>query len=221
MTRQQMQNILKSLLFNLTTVEFQGTENIPTDGPLMIVTNHLSRLDIPLLLVNPIRPEITALVADKYRKYAFFRWILDTCGVIYLNRDTADFKAFRDAKNVIKQGIALGIAPEGTRSTNGVLAEGKSGAALLAMQLQIPIVPVGIAGTENAFSQLARFKRPRIVAKFGKVFHLPHFSNGDREELLKKGTDEIMCRIASLLPEKYRGFYSQHPRLVEIEAGVY
>ena len=218
MTRQNMQKLLNFLLFNLTKTDFQGTENVPTEGPLMIVTNHLSRVDIPLLLANPIRTEITALAAKKYQSRPFFRWILDSCGVIYLDRTTADFQAFREAKKVLKAGVALGISPEGTRSHTGALQKAKHGAAMLAMQLQIPIVPVGLQGTEAAFQTLLKFRRPHLVARFGQVFHLPVLGKEDREGQLETATDEIMCRIAQVLPEKYRGYYSNHPRLQALNA---
>jgi len=220
MNRKQMQNLLGFFLFHFTKVEYQGIENIPTKGPLLMVTNHLGRLDIPLLLANPVRPEITAFVAKKYQKFPFFRCIVNSLNGIYLDRTTADFEAFRKAKKVLKSGMALAIAPEGTRSSTGALAEAKSGAAMLAMQLQIPIVPIGLQGTETATSLLRKFRKPKLTARFGKVFYLPSFNKENRETQLKEATTEIMCRIASLLPEKYRGFYSNHPRLIELESAV-
>ena len=217
MTRQQMQKILEFLIFNLTTVDYQNSEQIPAEGPVIIVTNHLSRLDIPIIMGNPVRPEIIALVAKKYQSRPFFHWILSTCGIIYIDRTRADFGAFREARKAIMNGIAMGIAPEGTRSDDGQLAEAKDGSAMLGMQLQVPIVPVGIAGTEDAMQQVLRFKRPTITAKFGQRFKLPELERGDRAEQLKNATEEIMCRIAVLLPEKYRGFYKDHPRLKEFK----
>ena len=218
MTRQQMKKIIEFLLFNLTTVNYENTEQIPAEGPVIIVTNHLSRLDIPVLLGNPIRPEITALVAKKYQSRPFFRFILDTFGIIYIDRTRADFGAFREARSVIKSGTAMGIAPEGTRSDDQQLAQAKNGAAMLAMQLQVPIVPVGISGTEDALQQVLHFKHPTITARFGERFSLPPLSREYREEQLSNATDQIMCRIAVLLPEKYRGFYKNHPRLKEYES---
>ena len=213
MKRQQMQKVVQFLLFNLATVKYENAEQIPETGPVIIVTNHLSRLDIPVLLGNPIRPEITALVAKKYQSRPFFRWILDTFGIIYIDRTRADFGAFREARKVIQSGTAMGIAPEGTRSDNQQLAEAKDGAAMLAMQLQVPIVPVGIYGTEDALQKVFRFRHPTITARFGQRFKLPPLARENREQQLKQATQEIMCRIAVLLPEKYRGVYADHPQL--------
>lgn len=213
MKRQQMQKVVQFLLFNLATVKYENAEQIPETGPVIIVTNHLSRLDIPVLLGNPIRPEITALVAKKYQSRPFFRWILDTFGIIYIDRTRADFSAFREARKVIQSGTAMGIAPEGTRSDNQQLAEAKDGAAMLAMQLQVPIVPVGIYGTEDALQKVFRFRHPTITARFGQRFKLPPLARENREQQLKQATQEIMCRIAVLLPEKYRGVYADHPQL--------
>lgn len=217
MTRQQMQKIIKFLFNIISKTEYENTEFVPSEGPLIVVTNHLSRMDSLVLLGNPVRTEIIALVAKKYKSRPFFAYILDTCGSIYIDRTRADFGAFREARKVIKSGTALGIAPEGTRSNNGQLAEAKDGAAMLAMQLQVPVVPVGITGTEDMFKKLGKLQIPRITAKFGRAFVLPKLTAENRAEQLKHATDEIMCRIAVLLPEQYRGFYQGHPRLNEFE----
>ena len=216
MKRHQMQKIIKVLFNIIAKIEYQNTDLIPTEGPLIVVTNHLSRMDSLVLLGNPIRTEIIALVAKKYQTRPFFSFILTTCGVIYIDRTRADFGAFRQARKVVKEGTCLGIAPEGTRSQNGQLIEAKDGAAMLAMQLQCPVIPVGITGTEDMFKKLGRLQRGKITAKFGEAFTLPKLTAEDRAEQLENATDEIMCRIAVLLPEQYRGYYANHPRLSEL-----
>jgi 1-acyl-sn-glycerol-3-phosphate acyltransferase len=75
---------------------------------------------------------------------------------------------------------------------------------------------VGISGSEQTFPKLARLQRAHIVARFGPMFTLPPLERDNREEQMKQQTDEIMCRIAALLPESYRGFYADHPRLKEL-----
>ncbi len=217
--RNKLQKLVVFLFKVLTRTEFVGVENIPPDGGLIIATNHVSRLDIPVLFINPLRPDITALVADKYLGYPFLRWFVTTGGGIWLDRTKADFSAFGEALDALNHGRALGIAPEGTRSETSSLLEGKSGTVLLAHRGRVPIVPVGIWGTEKAIPNLLRLRTARIVVRFGKAFRLPPFSRDNREEDLKRQTDEIMCRIAALLPESYHGVYAGHPRLQELLAG--
>lgn len=216
MKRQTLQSILKALLFTAAKVHYYGTEHLPKEGGLLVATNHMSRMDTLYLFLNPARLDLTALVADKYKKYPIFNWVLDTGGVIWLDRDKADFTAFRLAADVIKSGVALGIAPEGTRSRDGQLQEGKPGIALLGLKAGVPIVPVGIAGTEEYFRCLRTLRRPEISLTFGPAFALPPLDRNNRDESLKQMTDEIMCRIAILLPPQYWGFYKNHPRLKEM-----
>lgn len=218
MDRKTLLAIIRFLLTRLARIEFSGAEHIPASGGVIVATNHLSRLDIPLLFINPVRPDITALVADKYKKYLLFYWLLSRAGIIYIDRSKADFSAFRAAVEALKQGVALGIAPEGTRSRTGQLLEGKSGVVLLAEKANVPIVPVGIAGTEDALLKIFTLRRPLLRARFGPAFQLTPISRQHRERDLQKNTDEIMARIAVLLPEKYRGFYADHPRVKELLA---
>jgi len=218
MKSHRLRSIIGFLLKQLTQTEFIGVENIPPEGGVLIACNHMSRLDIPVLFITPNRPEITALVTTKYLKYPLLRWFIVTAEGIWLDRDTADFSAFRKAVEALKQGKALGIAPEGTRSQTAKLIEGKPGTALLALRTGVPIVPVAIVGTEDGMSKLLRLKRPRITAEYGKPIIPPKLGRSNREGQLQYLTDEVMCRIAAMMPQKYHGFYAEHPRLKELLA---
>lgn len=211
--REILKVITISLIRLLSRPSFSGLENLPKEGPVIVATNHASRIDTMLLFINPARPDITALVADKYLSYPFFRLILNMGGVIFLDRSQADFGAFRKAREVLKEGVALGIAPEGTRSEDGVLHEGKPGTAMLAATTQTPIVPVGIANTDTYFHDLVRLRRPRVQVNFGPVMNLAPLDRTRRDEQLNQYTEDIMLAIARLLPERQRGFYKDHPRL--------
>lgn len=214
--RNKLQRFVGFLMRHLTRTEYFGLENLPKRGGLLVATNHISRLDIPVLFVNPVRADITALVADKYLKNPFFRWFAVKAGGIWLDRTKADFSAFSQALATLQSGRALGIAPEGTRSHDQQLLEGKSGVVLLAHRGRVPVVPVGITGTETALAKIFTFRDPHITVRIGKPIQLPAFSREHREEDLQTQTDEIMCQIAALLPPDYRGFYAGHPRLKEI-----
>jgi 1-acyl-sn-glycerol-3-phosphate acyltransferase len=110
------------------------------------------------------------------------------------------------------------MAPEGTRSPNGALIEARSGASYLAAKAGTQILPVAVTGTEDhvVFPNLKRLRRANVVIRVGKPFRLPPLPRQDREAVLQQYTDEMMCRIAALLPPEYRGFYAQHPRLLEL-----
>lgn len=216
MKRDTLQKIIRFLIRTITVTEYQGVEHIPASGGVIIATNHMSRVDIPVLFVNPVRDDVTALVADKYKRYSLLSWFIRTAEGIWLDREKADFTAFRVAADALRAGQALGIAPEGTRSDTSQLLEGKSGTILLALRTGAPIVPVGIAGSESAVKKLLSFRRPHMVARFGPAFTIPTLSRENREAELQRATDELMCRIAVLLPEQYWGFYANHPRLKEL-----
>lgn len=218
MERETLRRILHRLIHTFSRPVFVGTENLPKSGGVIVATNHMSRMDTLLLFVNPGRTDITALVADKYQKYPLFKWILDTGGIIWLDRENADFGAIRAAVEALNKGRALGIAPEGTRSRTAQLQEGKPGTALVALRANAPIVPVGISGSEHYFSKALTLRFPRVMLHFGKPFTLAPLSRERRNDQIKEYADEIMCRIAALMPDAYHGYYQGHPRVAQIRA---
>jgi 1-acyl-sn-glycerol-3-phosphate acyltransferase len=211
-----LREIISWLVDHLTLTQQIGIENIPTTRGLIIATNHMSRMDIPVLFSTPNRPQMTALVTTKYLKYPLLRWFIITAEGIWLDRDSADFTAIRKAVEKLDQGFAVGISPEGTRSSNGQLLEGKPGTALIALRAQVPILPVALIGTETAVNEFKHLRKPHIQVVFGKVIQTPKLDRDHREAQLLELTTEIMCQIAALMPEKYHGFYRGHPRLMEI-----
>ena len=218
MKANNLRRLICWLMKYLTDTQFKGVENIPLTGGLLVATNHQSRMDIPVLFMLPNRPEMTALVTTKYLKYPLIRWFIITAKGIWLDRETADFGAFRQAVTALEKGMAVGISPEGTRSKSGMLLEGKPGTALLALRAQVPIVPVAITGTAGALKKILHLQKPHIRAEFGKPISVPDLERGDRDVQLQRLTDEIMCQIAVMLPESSRGFYTDHPRLKELLA---
>ncbi len=216
MKRETLRVIIDGLIRTFSRPTFLGCENLPPEGGVIIATNHMSRIDTLMLFINPARKDVTALVADKYKEYPLFKWILDTGGIIWLDRENADFGAVRAAVEALKKGLALGIAPEGTRSDIGQLQEGKPGTVLVALRANVPVVPVGIAGSEVFFAKALTLRRPKVTLSFGKPFTFEPLSRDNRSEQMATYTTEIMCRIAAQLPEKYHGFYAGHPRIKEL-----
>ncbi|HSO27400.1 MAG TPA: lysophospholipid acyltransferase family protein, partial [Anaerolineales bacterium] len=169
-----------------------GIENLPAQGGALLAINHLSRLDGPLIFALLPRPDITGLVSTKYQKNPIFRWLINQIGAIWLNREEADVDALRTARNYLRNGGGIGIAPEGTRSQTGQLIAAKTGAAFLADKAGVPVVPVAIWGTENAVAQVFRLQRPHIFVRFGEPFLLPPLRRQHRDADLQHNTDLMM-----------------------------
>jgi 1-acyl-sn-glycerol-3-phosphate acyltransferase len=136
---------------------------------------------------------MTALVTTKYLKYPLIRWFIITAQGIWLDRDTADFSAFRKAVEALQAGKAIGIAPEGTRSVTAELLEGKPGTALLSLRTGVPIVPVAISGTEDSVGKMLKLKRPHILVEYGHVIYPPKLDRTNREGQLQELTAMRIC----------------------------
>ena len=211
-----LRRIVRFIIFTLCRVEQVGLEHIPQVGGVLQAVNHLSWVDGPLIFAVYPRRDVTALAANKYRRNPLSRWLLDSAGVIWVDRENPEPRALKEAVRFLREGGLVGIAPEGTRSKSGGLMPAKPGVAFLAKQAGVPIQAVAVTGTERVFRELARFRRPRVRVAFSPTFDLPPADGAGRDELLTRYADEIMCRIAALLPEEYRGVYAEHPRLQQL-----
>jgi len=216
-----MRNLLRllaRLVINLVArVEVHGRENLLKEGSYVIATNHLGFLDAALAFYALDRWDLFIPVAEKWEENRFLKWLGKYFNFIFIDRFNPDIKALRKIIALMEHGNILVIAPEGTRSRVGSMIEGKPGVSYLATKLGRPIVPVALAGTEDKviLGNLKRLRRSHIVVRAGAAFRLPALPREGREAL-KQYTDEIMCRIAVLLPEKYHGVYAGHPRLKEL-----
>ncbi len=208
-------------IFNLIArVEVSGYEHLPQGESFVIATNHLGIVDVPIAFYALDRWDMFVVIGEKWRDVGLFRWIGKHFNFIFIDRFNPDIKALRTIISLMEDNHILVIAPEGTRSRTGALIEARPGVSYLATKLRRPIVPVAITGTEdkNLLDNLKRLRRSYVTVTAGPAFTLPPLPRENRDEILKQYTDEIMCHIAALLPEKYRGVYADHPRLKELLA---
>jgi len=209
---------VRAILSLIARVEIIGFENLPAGG-FVIAANHIGRLDAALAYYVLDRPDILMVVAEKYEKYAIFRWLVKLINGIFVDRYNADIHAIRETLRRLQQGQVFTITPEGTRSKSGNLIEAKPGGIYLAWKAGVSVLPVALTGTEDALvvERLKHFKRLDIKVVAGPAFSLPREVKGkDRDAAMQQYTDEVMCRIAALLPPERRGVYAEHLRVKEL-----
>lgn len=187
----------------------KGRENVPLDGPLIVVANHVHLVD-PILLVCSFSRWVNFMAKQELFRYPFLRVAIRWAQAFSVHRQGTikdKREAIRQAKEILNKGLVLGMFPEGRRNRNGKLLSGKKGSAVLALQTGAPLLPVGIAGTEKLKGISWLWKRPRIIINIDQPFKPPSIEGRLTKPQTKLLTDLIMNRIAALLPSENRGVY--------------
>ncbi|MDA8411189.1 MAG: lysophospholipid acyltransferase family protein [Treponema sp.] len=186
---------------------------VPRDGPLILFTNHRGIVEAPILYTQLApRPKVTALAKIELFKVFFLGFVMRVWRVIPVRRGEADREALRECIERLKAGWILGIAPEGSRAQDGALQEAKGGIALLALHSEAPIMPVAHWGGMKARDDLKHFRRSPFVLKTGQTFRLDTHGQKLTKEIRQEMADEMMYRLAILLPEELRGAYADLSR---------
>lgn len=221
--------VLRKFLRLLTVIAFnllsdflvEGNENLPRNGPLLVVGNHFSFID-PVSVVR-IAPWPIDFVGGFDFPHAppIVKWIPKVWGYYPLFRGTGSTYALRAAETVLQQNGVLGIFPEGGNWAK-VLRPPRPGAAFLADRTGALLLPVGIDGLTDVFPALREGKRAHVTIKIGKPFG-PFEAEGrgrNRREQLDEFGHEIMKKIAELIPPEKRGHYSDDPAIREAAKGT-
>ncbi len=196
-------NILLTLF---TRRQVNGKENVPREGPLIVVANHINAVDPPLLGTSLSRTVVFMAKEELFRS-KFTGYFMRRLGTFPVHRGRLDMKCLRQADKTLAQGLALAMFPEGSRSHDGQLQPAFPGSALIAARNSVPILPVGIIGTGKLKGVGWLLRRPQLTVNIGHPFFLPPTSSRLTKAELAKHANFIMSRIAELLPEEYRGDY--------------
>lgn len=200
---------LKAILRAVMRIDDAAVAEVPLRGPLILATNHINWLDAPVGFSHLHPRPMTAFAKVETWDNFLLRTLFNAWDAIPITRGQVDFTAFRKAEEALAGGKMIAIAPEGTRSRTGRLNQGYPGIVYLALRTGAPILPFVFYGNENFSRDIRRYQRTEMTLRAGKPFRLvPPGTSLDRftrQEL----TDAIMYEIASLLPEHYRGLYSQ------------
>jgi 1-acyl-sn-glycerol-3-phosphate acyltransferase len=187
----------------LTRVHIRDRHNIPRKGPFIIASNHLSWTDIPM--VAQYVPAQVVYMAKEESFHGKFGWLVRFLGAFPVKRGEGDRRAIRAADEQLKKGKVFVIFPEGTRSKTQTLAKAHAGLGMIALRSGVPVIPVAIWGSEHALKKF----RPDITIQYGTPLVLKPKGNKITREDIESATDEVMVRIAEMMPPQYRGFYSE------------
>jgi len=213
--------VLRTVLLVVCRILFgmkiHGLNNVPPDGPLIVVSNHLHNADPLLVCVGCPRP-LHFMAKKELMTVPLIGWIIRFGGGFPVDRGRADRQAILMAEARLKQGIAVGMFPEGTRSVSRTIERALPGAGLIALRGNAPILPVAIVGSERIpFNGAKQFKGERnrverrkgVTITFGEHFRLELKPDGKRMSA-DEAVTMAMVRVAEMLPEEYRGIYGSH-----------
>lgn len=198
---------IKLLLKIFCKVEGDKLESVPRQGPLILVINHINFLEVPLIYTLLLPRKVYGILKKESWDSWFVGMLAKEWEAIPINRETPGISTFKEAGKALKEKKILCIAPEGTRSGTGVLAKGYPGVVFLALQNRVPILIVAHYGVENFWYNIKRLKRTRVTFIVGKPFMLASDMKTTKN-VYQEMTDQIMARMAFMLPERYRGAYA-------------
>ena len=206
--------ILIPLARMLVRLDIRGRENLPPQGPIIAICNHIHLLD-PILHIIAILPRDSIFLAKEelFRPLPnpFFFILMKVVDAIRVPRRGTDEErreVIEKSLKVLEEGLVLGIYPEGTRSETAQLNLANPGAARLALRSGAPLIPISIYGTEK-LSGAGWLKRPRVVITFGKPFHLPRPDREPSFTRVQQLTAMLMEQLCAILPPEYHGKYGK------------
>ncbi|NUM45674.1 MAG: 1-acyl-sn-glycerol-3-phosphate acyltransferase [Anaerolineales bacterium] len=199
-------------IFRLTyRIRIEGQANIPVEGAYLIAHNHVSVVDPSVILAFwPI--SVQAIGAAELWQRPGQNWLVQFYGTLPVNRGEMDRQFIEGAVEVLRGGLPLLIAPEGTRSRTPGMNRANPGIAYLVDRAEVPVLPVAVTGNTVENLKLAvKGKRPPLDVRIGKLFHLPPLEGqgAARREARQRNADLVLEHVAALLPETYQGFYAR------------
>ena len=199
--------VLRLLFGLLTRRRVRGRENVPRQGAVIFISNHINLVDSPLLGISLGR-RVMFMAKEEVFHSRVIGYLMTSFGAFPVTKRRPDRKALRKAIQVLDDGKALVVFPEGMRSRSRQLKLAFHGAALIASRSGSPIIPVGITGTQKIKGLSWLWRRPEITVNIGESFTLPQVNGKLTKPELSRLTDIIMGRIAALLPQEQRGNYA-------------
>jgi 1-acyl-sn-glycerol-3-phosphate acyltransferase len=215
-TERIVNTVFYHIFHTIVRVEADELDQVPTEGPLLLITNHINFLEGPIVytgLQHRRHRYLTGFAKVEFWNNPLGAFLFDTWDTIPLKRGAADLGAIKEAVARIKDGAIFAMAPEGTRSHDAKLLRAHSGIAMLGYMSGAPILPLAGYGHENYASDWKHLRRPTYRIKMGKPFRLDPGGKRIKGDMRQEMADEIMYQLAALLPEQYRGEYADLSRM--------
>jgi 1-acyl-sn-glycerol-3-phosphate acyltransferase len=188
----------------------KGTGNaLAYSGPVILAINHINFLEVPKLASYGYPRRVTGLAKEETWKNPFMAFLFNTYKAIPLDRDGSYNETFRQVREVMDQGIFVIVAPEGSRSRNGVLQKGKGGIIQLSLATGAPVLPVVHFGGQKVWENMKHFKRTPFFIRVGRPFRFKCDDGRPGKTVRAQMTSEMMGQLAALLPEDLRGEYAE------------
>lgn len=197
----------------LGRMDVRGQENVPPYAPLIVVANHLSYTDPPLLAASIRRP-LFFIGKQELFTSSLGRFLMRQWHVYPFNHSGTGVGSVRVLLRMLAEDKAVVVFPEGHRSPDHTLKEAMLGVVYLALKSQAAILPVGLTGTEKLRGWRMPLPLCRLSANIGQPFSLPVIEGHPSREAMKSLLDMIMGRIAALLPQDYQGVYSSQGQTI-------
>ncbi len=196
-----LRTAIKIVLLLLANIRLKGRYKLPRKGPYIIVSNHLSWLDVPLVPAY-MSPQVVYMAKEELF-HSKIGWLVRLLGAFPVKRGEGDRQAIRAAGEQLKAGNVFIIFPEGTRSKTHTLGKGHPGMALIALRSGVPVIPVAVNGSEKILKQW----RPTVTVNYGDPIYLKPAGKKISREDIEEASETIMLKIAEMLPSEYRGEY--------------
>lgn len=196
--------LVRAVATTFVPLRAEGLEHLPPKGAYLLVSNHISWWDPPMIEFA-LRLPVRFMAKQELFRIPIVGWALRAGGKFPVRRGESDRRALETALRVLAAGQPVGYFPEGTRSKDGRLRRAKPGVAFLARRSGMPLVPVAVTGTREAAPRIPA--RSKVLVRIGPAFTLAGLDRGapmDEQAL----ADAIMRRVAELLPNEMRGEYA-------------
>ncbi|GAA1529409.1 1-acyl-sn-glycerol-3-phosphate acyltransferase [Microbacterium ginsengiterrae] len=203
----------------------EGRDKVPTEGAVIFASNHLSFIDSIAIPVAAPRPVHFLAKSSYFEGHGFSgkvkKSFFESIGAIPVRRGAgqAALDALDQQRQLLDEGLAVALYPEGTRSTDGRLYKGRTGVAFLALQTGAPVVPVGLIGTDKVMPRGAKVPslKERITVRFGDPIDVTVHGPATSGRARRLATDQIMAAIHALSEQELAGVYNEPPAQTPIE----